>query len=85
MELKSYVSEELVNFKEECWKDEYFQWMLDFLNDPANKTLYFWCDFKDVEAGTLFVANTRPPTFFDEGIKGENYNVVCFIKKNDVD
>jgi dynein heavy chain len=59
--------------------------MKDFLDEPAQKHLYFWCDFKNIEDAELFVANTRPPNFFDEDIKGENYNVVCFIKKNDVD
>jgi dynein heavy chain len=56
--------------------------MLDFLSDPSQKTLYFWCDFKDIESGELHVSNTKPPTFYDEDIKGENYNVVCFLKKD---
>jgi dynein heavy chain len=85
MELKSYVSDELVNYKEDRWKDEYYQWMHDFLNEPNQKSLYFWCDFKDIENAALHISNTAPPKFYGEDIKAENYNVVCFIKRDDTE
>jgi hypothetical protein len=85
MELKCYVSDELVNYKEDRWKDEYYEWMYNFLTQPSEKALYFWCDFKDIEVANLHVSNTAPPKFYNEDIKAENYNVVCFIKKDDTE
>lgn len=80
-ELKNYLNE-LYNYKEpDHWKDEFYRWMLDFLDDPQQRVLFFWNDFRDEENCPLQVSNTGPPNFYGENIKPDNYNVACFIKK----
>lgn len=38
--------------------------MLDFLDDPQSRVLFFWNDFKDEEDCPLQVSNTGPPNFY---------------------
>lgn len=38
--------------------------MLDFLDDPQQRVLFFWNDFRDEENCPLQVSNTGPPNFY---------------------
>lgn len=80
-ELKGHLGE-LYNYKPEVhWKDDFYRWMLDFLDDPQQRVLFFWNDFKDEENCPLQVSSTGPPNFYGESIKPDNYNVACYVKR----
>ena len=62
--MRAYL-QELYNYKdEEHWDDQFYQWMLDFLDDPNARSLFFWNDFKDEEVQPLRVSNTAPPPYY---------------------
>ena len=66
-----FIAESLENFKEEeHWKDEHFNWLNEFLNDPEQRTIFFWNDFDDF---TLKVRNIAPPKFYGKYQSSYNY------------
>lgn len=50
------IEEHLEQFvKSEMWNNQYYQWLLDFLEKPENTKIFFWVDKEQL------MINYNPP------------------------
>ena len=83
----NHLAECLENFKQEDhWKNEHYHNIKDFLENPAEKVLFFWNAFEPEFDQKLMWSNAAAPLFYDKGLRSQDYQVAYFLKfKSDVD